>query len=115
MKDNFLSRVIAGNWHRVKIVILPDTPRTLRDEDFYKPISNDVVERLQYECKEWCGSKFGFACNKCDAVSEIQRLKELSKELLDSLTEMADKEMLTAITVRLRDAAQAMEKAVCND
>lgn len=73
MTNNFISKLIAGNWHKIKIKISSDTTRTLRDETFYKPISNDIVDRLRYECKEWCGSKFGFVCNKCDAVSEIER------------------------------------------
>jgi len=81
IKNNFISKLVAGNWHKIKIKIFPDTPRTLRDESFYKPISDDIVDRLRYECKEWCGSGFGFVCNKCDAVSEIERLrKELTTE-----------------------------------
>ena len=47
-----------------------------------------------------------------EAADEIERLRTTGKELLDALTEMAEKGMLPKITFRMRDAAEVLEKQV---
>jgi len=68
-------------------------------------LADDIVTRLR--------EKYQGQLPICaEAADEIERLRRTGKELLDALTEMADKGMLPKITFRMRDAAKALEQAV---
>lgn len=88
MTDDIVTNAIAGNWHSVKVVVPPDTPFTLRDEEFYKPMNNDIVTRLRNSDGQGCTcnaySYYECGCSEAvwaemfitEAADEIERLRK---------------------------------------
>ena len=67
-------------------------------------MNDDIVTRLRTD--------FEYYDHAQEAADEIERLRAEAKELLEALTEMAEKGMLPTITFRMRDAAEVLEKRV---